>query len=204
MLSSPEALQALVRLWAKQFSVQVHALVIRPRQTFESWSSPLFFFYEILSLPWSVGFYSVESNGEGQRSKPEEIFKQINKGFAGRREVGKHVWSFLYKQCTSSLPLFQRNTNKQTIVCWNSLTEEGHCCSKLFQHTIVCLLVLRWKRGRELVHCLYKKLQTDQQRLKKFPAVTVSTWHRWWWASRYCAYDHEVWRWSAGAHEPDH
>ena len=24
------------------------------------------------------------------------------------------VWSFLYKQCTSSLPLFQRNTNKQT------------------------------------------------------------------------------------------
>ena len=56
------------------------------------------------------------------------------------------VWSFLYKQCTSSLPLFQRNTNKQTIICWNS--------------TIACLLVLRWKRGRELVHCLYKKLQT--------------------------------------------
>ena len=28
-----------------------------------------------------------------------------------------YVWSFLYKQCTSSLPLFQRNTNKQTIVC---------------------------------------------------------------------------------------
>ena len=26
--------------------------------------------------------------------------------------------------------------------------------------TIVCLLVLRWKRGRELVHCLYNKLQT--------------------------------------------
>ena len=24
------------------------------------------------------------------------------------------VWSFLYKQCTSSIPLFQRNTNKQT------------------------------------------------------------------------------------------
>ena len=81
---------------------------------------------------------------------------------------------FLYKQCTSSLPLFQRNTNKQTIVSWNSfghsallqsnglrvlldhLTEEGHCCPKLFQLTIVCLLVLRWKRGRELVHCLYK------------------------------------------------
>ena len=40
------------------------------------------------------------------------------------------------------------------------LTEEGHCCLKLFQHTIVCLLVLRWKRGREFVHCLYKKLQT--------------------------------------------
>ena len=27
---------------------------------------------------------------------------------------------FLYKQCTSSLPLFQRNTNKPTIVSWNS------------------------------------------------------------------------------------
>ena len=39
------------------------------------------------------------------------------------------------------------------------LTEEGHCCPQLFQHTIVWLLVLRWKRGRELVHCLYKKLQ---------------------------------------------
>ena len=35
-----------------------------------------------------------------------------------------------------------------------------HCCPKLFQRTIVCLLVLRWKRGRELVHCLYQKLQT--------------------------------------------
>ena len=44
--------------------------------------------------------------------------------------------------------------------CLDHLTEEGHCCPKLFQHTIVCLLVLRWKRGRELVHCLYKKLQT--------------------------------------------
>ena len=26
---------------------------------------------------------------------------------------------------------------------------------------IICLLVLRWKRGRELVHCLYKKLRTQ-------------------------------------------
>ena len=46
------------------------------------------------------------------------------------------------------------------------LTEEGHCCPKQFQHTIVCLLVLRWKRGRELVHCLYKKLQTSFQTKK--------------------------------------
>ena len=35
-----------------------------------------------------------------------------------------YVWSFLYKQCTSSLPLFQRNTNKQTIVCWNSFGQQ--------------------------------------------------------------------------------
>ena len=84
-------------------------------------------------------------------------------------------WSFLYKQCTNSLPLFQRNTNKQThevdgmlkqfktaaasallqkkgTVAWNWFNIPSTSC--------VCLLVLRWKRGRELVHCLYKKLQT--------------------------------------------
>ena len=38
---------------------------------------------------------------------------------------------FLYKQCTSSLPLFQRNTNKQTIVCWNSFGQQ--CNSALLQ-----------------------------------------------------------------------
>ena len=42
------------------------------------------------------------------------------------------------------------------------LTEEGHCCPKLFQLTIVCLLVLRWKRGRELVHCLYKNSRLSE------------------------------------------
>ena len=35
-----------------------------------------------------------------------------------------NVWSFLYKQCTSSLPLFQRSTNEQTIVCWNSFGQQ--------------------------------------------------------------------------------
>ena len=36
---------------------------------------------------------------------------------------------FLYKQCPSSLPLFQRTTNKQTIVC---------SYDRLLEHTIVC------------------------------------------------------------------
>ena len=51
------------------------------------------------------------------------------------------------------------------------LTEEGHCCPKLFQHTIVCLLVLRWKRGRELVHCLYKKTPDLFLEAEKIPAI---------------------------------
>ena len=33
-------------------------------------------------------------------------------------------------------------------------------CFNIRSTSCVCLLVLRWKRGRELVHCLYKKLQT--------------------------------------------
>ena len=33
------------------------------------------------------------------------------------KTVKDSFWSFWYKQRTSSLPLFQRNTNKQTIVC---------------------------------------------------------------------------------------
>ena len=53
-----------------------------------------------------------------------------------------------------------RTSRRSCVETAYHLTEEGHCCPKLFQHTIVCLLVLRWKRGRELVHCLYKKLQT--------------------------------------------
>ena len=112
---------------------------------------------------------------------------------------------FLYKQCTSSLPLFQRYTNKQThevdrmlkqfratvpffsqMVYETTLgsrrrlnTKRGSCevwswvkcvkvdvrmtvcnvwmCFNIRSTSCVCLLVLRWKRGRELVHCLYKK-----------------------------------------------
>ena len=55
---------------------------------------------------------------------PGSLFFSHQLAFAGRREVFKHVWSFLYKQCTSSFPLFQRNTNKQTIVCWNSFGQQ--------------------------------------------------------------------------------
>ena len=33
-------------------------------------------------------------------------------------------------------------------------------CFNIRSTSCVCLFVLRWKRGRELVHCLYKKLQT--------------------------------------------
>ena len=51
-----------------------------------------------------------------------------------------HVWSFLYKQCTSSLPLFQRNTNKQTIVCWNSFGQQCPSSVKWY-------IPLDWRRA---------------------------------------------------------
>ena len=65
---------------------------------------------------------------------------------------GTHVWVFLYKQCTRSLPLFQRN--KQTHeVGWRRAL-----CQKLFHiPSTSCVCLLRWKRGKELVPCLYKK-----------------------------------------------
>ena len=37
------------------------------------------------------------------------------------------------------------------------LRADGRLVNMSGVFTIVCLLVLRWKRGRELVHCLYKK-----------------------------------------------
>ena len=40
-------------------------------------------------------------------------------------------------------------------------------CFNIPSTSCVCLLVLRWKRGRELVHCLYKKLQTVLLLVKK-------------------------------------
>ena len=83
--------------------------------------------------------------------------------FLWRRK--KDVWSFLYKQCTSSLPLFQRNTNKQTheVVYIYHLTEEGHCCSKLFQHTInfVRLLVSVTLEKREGACALFVQKTPD-------------------------------------------
>ena len=87
---------------------------------------------------------------------------------------------FLYKQCTSSFPLFQRNTNKQkhevdrmlkrfraTVPFFSQmvyhLTEEGH----LLPET--------------LVHCLYKKLQTclptSHRSGKPYLINTVCTYH---------------------------
>ena len=41
------------------------------------------------------------------------------------------------------------------------LTEEGHCCLKLFHRpSTSCVCLLSWRRGREPVHCLCKNLQT--------------------------------------------
>ena len=54
----------------------------------------------------------------------------------------------MLKQFRATVPFFSQNLKGHL---------KGHCCPKLFQHTIVCLLALRWKRGRELVHCLYNK-----------------------------------------------
>ena len=67
--------------------------------------------------------------------------------------VKKDVWSFLYKQCTSSLPLFQRNTNKQTHEDDRMLKQFRATVpffSQMVRTSCVCLLVLRWKRGGSL------------------------------------------------------
>ena len=50
-------------------------------------------------------------------------------------------------------------------------------CFNIRSTSCVCL-VLRWKRGRELVHCLYKKLQTclPTSRRPAKPYVTNTTW----------------------------
>ena len=68
----------------------------------------------------------------------------------------------------SNVTLTSRRSYVETVSGNN--TEEGHCRPKLFQHTIVCLLVLRWKRGRELVHCLYKKTPDSFSYFSKQPA----------------------------------
>ena len=48
----------------------------------------------------------------------------------------------MYKQCTSSLPLFQRNTNKQTIVCWNSFGQQCPSSVKWYMH-----IPFDWRRA---------------------------------------------------------
>ena len=96
------------------------------------------------------------------------MLKSLAIDHQGLLDAYVHVWSFLYKQCTSSLPLFQRNTNKQTHEDDRMLKQfqatvpffSKMVCFNIRSSSCVCLLVLRWKRGRELVHCLHKKLQT--------------------------------------------
>ena len=55
----------------------------------------------------------------------------------------------------SNVTLTSRRSYVETVSGNSALLQsngilEGHCCPKLFQHTIVCLLVLRWKRGGSL------------------------------------------------------
>ena len=57
---------------------------------------------------------------------------------------------------------FRRNTDKygRLATLWLKKGTVARNCFNIRSPSCVCLLVLRWKRGRELVHCLYKKLQT--------------------------------------------
>ena len=62
---------------------------------------------------------------------------------------------FYAKLCLSKvLRADGRLVNMSGVFCTNNAQAPS-----LFSN-VTLLLVLRWKRGRELVHCLYKKLQT--------------------------------------------
>ena len=67
-----------------------------------------------------------------QRRQPSRVFfawweKQVR--FSGPTGGWKHVWSFLYKQCTSSLPLFQSNKQMHKVDgLWNSFWQQ---CSSI-------------------------------------------------------------------------
>ena len=114
--------------------------------------------------------------------------------------------SFSYKQCTSSLPLFQRNKQTHEVdgmwnsfwqqcpssVQWYHLTEEGHCCQKLFHiPSTSCVCLLRWKRGRELVHCLWCAPGFFQMKIFgcgwSRQCIHMACWQKNWW-------DREQWQ----------
>ena len=66
-----------------------------------------------------------------------------------------YVWSFLDKQCISSLPLFQRNTNEQTYEVDGML--------KQFRATVPFLSQLVKKKGTEEGHLLQEPVSTYHQ-----------------------------------------
>ena len=144
-----------------------------------TFSSP--FYFDIFNFSmylankhWAKAFlqshscYGCESFGCHSSDFHTFLTSTITSGFPGRREVGRHVWGVLYKQCTSSLPLFQRNKQTHEVDgMWNSFWQQ--CPSSVkwallaetVSHTINFVrLLVALERGRELVHCLYKKPQT--------------------------------------------
>ena len=52
-------------------------------------------------------------------------------------------WSFLYKQCTSSLPLFQRNTNKQTHEV-DRMLKQFRATAPFFSQMVYDIKWVRW------------------------------------------------------------
>ena len=60
-----------------------------------------------------------------------------------------------------------RLVNLSEVFCTNNAQAVARNCFNIRSTSCVCLLVLRWKRGRELVHCLYKNLQTWVAKIKE-------------------------------------
>ena len=58
--------------------------------------------------------------------------------------------------CTNNA---QASSLFSNVTIWLKKGTVARNCFNIRSTSCVCLLVLRWKRGRELVHCLYKKLQ---------------------------------------------
>ena len=122
--SSSDSLTIIVKtssqLQVKYANLAPPSQIAMPNQQLLVWfwhQSSFFFFF---------GFQGKATRAGDEKHRKKSTWPYSNTPFPCQQFSSYifHVWSFWYKQCTSSLPLFQRNTNKQTIVCWNSFGQQ--------------------------------------------------------------------------------